>query len=309
MSDDSLSGFVETREHRRFGEFCDACTRNRYIGLCYGPPGVGKTLSARHYSLWYKVQACENLNTRTRSMMRAASRCTTVFYTTPVVNVPSSLQRDIQYRRSFLQKLSLELIRGRETDRMERLWRRADELRDCAKNPGGYRGEEAMQAEAAFEAQREKVIKLSKPDPTTLLIVDEADRLKMASLEQVRDVFDCGGIGLVLVGMPGIEKRLSRYPQLYSRVGFVHEFRPLDETETRRLLQGQQHILGIALPVGALNNEEAIGAILRVTGGNFRLLNRLLTQIVRIVEINGLDRVTAAVVESARESLVIGLAT
>jgi DNA transposition AAA+ family ATPase len=67
-------------------------------------------------------------------------------------------------------------------------------------------------------------------------LVDEADRLKITSLEQLRAIFDEGNLGLVLIGMHGLEKRLARYAQFYSRIGFVHEFRRLRSAEVRQLL-------------------------------------------------------------------------
>ena len=45
-----------------------------------------------------------------------------------------------------------------------------------------------------------------------------------------------------------------------------------------------------------------------MTRGNFRLLSRLVTQMERIPGINGLGELSEAVVEAARESLVIGQA-
>src|SRR5439155_2789655 len=148
--------------------------------------------------------------------------------------------------------------------------------------------------------------RLDTSDDTDLIIIDEAHRLKTASLEQVRDIFDRGGIGVVFIGMAGIEKRLARYPQLYSRVGFVHAFRPLSAAQVRDLLQRKWVPSGMALPEEGIADEEARAAIIRVTGGNFRLLHRLLTQIARLVEINALQTVTSQVVEAARESLVMG---
>ena len=101
--------------------------------------------------------------------------------------------------------------------------------------------------------------------------------------------------------MPGIEKRLARYPQLYSRVGFVHAFRPLSAVEMRELLQHKWLPFGVTLPEDGITDEEVLAAIMRITGGNFRLLHRLITQITRLVEINTLHTVTDQVVDAARE--------
>jgi hypothetical protein len=40
----------------------------------------------------------------------------------------------------------------------------------------------------------------------------------------------------VLIGMPGLERRLVQYAQLHSRIGFVHEFRPPGAPEIHTLL-------------------------------------------------------------------------
>ena len=62
---------------------------------------------------------------------------------------------------------------------------------------------------------------------------------------------------------------------------------------------------GVELPDQQLL-PEVIASLIRMTGGNFRLLARLLTQIERVLRVNDLHLVSNAVVEAARESLVIG---
>lgn len=304
--------FVETAEHRRFVEFCDACRRHRYIGLCHGPPGVGKTLSARRYARWDEVTAFRRDRVADGVALNDALG-DVVFYSVPVVNSAKGVLEEIarlRERRRDLVRADIERqkeIRIAEV-RKEELEIEQEELRRGVRRMLSYRT-----GEASIDGIEEVHLDYGRrcreaADPTTLLLVDEADRLRMAGLEQLRDIADHGGIGLVLIGMPGLERRLSRYAQLYSRVGFVHAYRSLSAVEVGRLLREGWRPSRVELPAEGMVDEEAIAAIVRITGGNFRLLDRLLTQIGRILEINALDSVTREAVEAAREVLVIGAA-
>jgi DNA transposition AAA+ family ATPase len=77
---------IITTEHRRLAEFCDACRRYAYIGVCYGPPGVGKTLSARYYANWHRIEAYSPYRGAADAELDALLGSHTVFYTPKVVS-------------------------------------------------------------------------------------------------------------------------------------------------------------------------------------------------------------------------------
>lgn len=258
--------FLITKEYRRFAEFCDACRRYQYIGLCYGPPGVGKTLSARHYANWDLLTPHIDFFTAQAPAPLELLVARTLLYTPAVTTSPRAI--------------------GREIDRLELGLRWA--LLHISAPPTA----ETPTSEVAT--------------PIELIVVDEADRLNMSGLEQLRDIYDRRHLGLIFIGMPGLEKRLARYPQLYSRVGFVHHYRPLATEELYFILQRKWEQLGLTLSADDFTDVEAIAAVTRITTGNFRLLQRLFTQIERILQINQIRTITKEVVEAAQEGLVIG---
>ncbi len=311
MSKPAEENFIVTREYRLFTEFCDACRRYRYIGLCYGPPGVGKTFSARHYANCDKVEAYQRHGQPSTVNLEEVLGSHTVCYTPKVVNAPKQIEDEIvKWRRNLRsicwddisreEKIRRAAVRKLEEERYEKWFVEEDWLMGKPKHPSET-GPTVKDVTIEYSEKRD-----ATPDPTTLILVDEADRLRMAGLEQMRAIFDAGSIGLVLIGMPGLEKRLARYPQLYSRIGFVHEFHSLPKEEVHLLLEQRWQPPEVSSPLKGITEEEVVVSIVRITGGNFRLLHRLLTQIARIMEINATQTVTRQVVEAARESLVIG---
>ena len=263
--------FIATKEHRRFEEFANAVRKHRYIGLCYGAAGVGKTLSARRYAHWDLAEPFlkewrrdDPANDETCA---ALARSRTVFYTPTV----SGTLRDLR------ETLEVCIIRVQSCID-DHLHRGQTECR-VVKNDG----------------------------LVEMLIFDEAERLSMNALEFIRDIFDRTDVGVILTGMPGMEKRLSRYPQFYSRVGFAHHYRALAGEELSFVLTRHWRSLGIHLDNADFTDATAVASIARLTGGNFRLLHRLFVQIERIMKINDLTVITDDVVEAARSTLVIGV--
>lgn len=270
MIDTTIEGtseFLITKAYQRFEEFCHACSREQYIGICYGTPGVGKTLSARYFAKQDLIESFrqENYTDETRvEMGKQIVSCRTLFYTAEVLNTPKRIEQDLnralREHRSFIAKAGIELL-GKQ---------------------------------------------VSDNNRHELIIIDEADRLKVNSLEQVRDIYDRKKIGVVLIGMPGMEKRLARYPQLYSRVGFAHEFRAFGKKEIYFVLEYFWKKLGLVFDKNNADCIETVAEIINTTNGNFRLMVRLFSQIQRIMQINQLQTINQEVIQAARDCLVIG---
>jgi DNA transposition AAA+ family ATPase len=262
--------FIVTKEHRRFTEFAHAIRTHRTIGVCFGPAGVGKTLSARRHAHWDLAEPLLHTwgprEPSDAQVYAALARSRTVFYTPTVGGTLRELRKDLHLMTSRVESC-IEQHHSRNSD--------------------GQRG-------------------VARDSRIELIIIDEAERLTTSALEHLRDMFDRTPIGLMLIGMPGIEKRLARYPQLYSRVGFAHHYRPLQDDELTFVLTRHWRQLGLSLDSTDFTDTQAMAAISRITRGNFRLLHRLFVQMERILRINELHVITEDVVEAARSTLVIG---
>jgi len=129
MNKSSENSFIVTQEYRRFTEFCDACRRYRYIGLCYGPPGVGKTLSARRYSQWDQVEAYASFQT-SAPVIDEVLGSDTVFYTPNVLNGPGHILRDMDRLRRRLLHIAWGALYCEEESRIIEARHRHDEYWD-----------------------------------------------------------------------------------------------------------------------------------------------------------------------------------
>lgn len=274
--------FANTGEHRRFAEFCEDRRRYRDIGVCVGIPGVGKTVSARRYASWQTLEPFFDHQAYLEKPPPEVASCSAVYYTVQPAHTPKSITVEIE-RKCGLLNWMVNTARSygdsaKDTDNAEK-----DGTDSVGHDRGGL---------------------ISVEDRTELLIVDEAQFLKNNALEQLRYLYDRDGFGLVLIGMPGLDRTLSRYPQFYSRIGFLHRYKPLEETQMRQVLENPS-VFGIGLG-SEVFTEEAVAGMIRYSDGNFRTLEKLAQRVESILDINGCTVADAGVIKLARKQILLG---
>ena len=206
-----LSAFAETVEYRRFVQVCEATRRYRYISVCLGASGVGKTRAARRYAQW---DLFEPLLTAQGTVVPPsfASDCPlprTAFYTPRATATPKSIEQDLALLQWGMQMIA-----------------------DAART----RSEEMQPRSAAL-----------RPGAVDLLVVDEVDRCSHISLEVLRDLFDRYPVGLVLLARTDRARHLLNQHPLASRVGVLHEFCALSSSDARLFIRQQVESLGLSL--------------------------------------------------------------
>lgn len=236
--------FIITSQHRRFAEICNKSLNSKFISLFYGKTGLGKTECALQYANWRIVEPLLDRPAMTRRPPSSIIHCTTAIFTPDVNVTPTRLQSGIRALRN-----------------------RFDELVDQAASWHGF-------DTGPFYPHKH----------LKLLIIDEADRLRPGSLEVIRDLYDRGTISVLLIGSPGIERRIRRSTgaQLHSRFHLAYEMQPLSTNEMRLFIA--QKWLDLQLPLSA--DDRVSSAIMRIANGNFRSLHRIFAEIERLQRLN-----------------------
>jgi DNA transposition AAA+ family ATPase len=260
MNNRTQPAFIMTRQHERFVEFCDSCRLNKYIGVCTGRSGVGKTKSAEIYSGWQDLQPLlMGQNTKYKVIPKLGALHTAIF--TPDV---SCTVKRVQTAIALLRNKFDKLIQESQIYHSPEIW---------------------------YKSQQTRFLQL--------IIIDKAHRLSLRCLEAIADISEKQKIGIVLIGMPGFDRKIRSFEQVHNLVGFYHTFNTPRTEELAAILEARWQNQNIQI------DQAAVEALEKVTSSNIRKLININAEMGRVCELNSISIITPEVVQLASRTLLL----
>lgn len=141
---------------------------------------------------------------------------------------------------------------------------------------------------------KELIVDVLENDPKPLFI-DEADRLSIDRIEDLRDIFEMTGVPIVLIGEEGIWGLLRERRRIMSRVAYEVEFTPISPTESSIFLKQ------------AANLNVSPDLCLKITkqaDGDFRVVRNIALQLEKVAKASEKMDVDAAMLETALANII-----
>ena len=125
---------------------------------------------------------------------------------------------------------------------------------------------------------------------TRPIIIDEADRLKVERIEDLRDIQEITGVPIVLIGEEGLHAKYNGRQRIYSRVAEVVEFEPIESMD----------VLIFATQAADLTlDSSAAEALAAQSGGSFRMVYNLISRLEEFALANSLKEIDCKVLADA----------
>ena len=258
-----ITSFFETSPYKQFIECCDLCRRFRYVGICYGPAGVGKTIAARLYAGWDAVEPLlERRGVRMPVQGAAPLYPQVALYTPAPLTKPKQIESDVAMLLWSLQHLDkIALHQYLEMGAVD---------------------------ETPFSEQVE------------LLIIDNVHQLNPVCMDVVQGIYDRYRIGVVLLGDEVlVERHLKRLEHLRVRVGDVRPFFVLSQEEVSAMIPGLLSRIQLDWVTEGLTLEQVTEDVYSATSGNLSLIRNFLTQVVIHLEKKHSSRITSDILQQA----------
>lgn len=126
-----------------------------------------------------------------------------------------------------------------------------------------------------------------------LIIIDEADRMPINMIEDLRTLNESGGVPLLLVGEPALASMTKRADRIESRIRKPRiEFHPLDYVVLSTLYK---EACGLTLTKGVAEK------LVKAAGADFRVAANDMQNIVRLMNINRVSVLTERLVDDFRK--------
>lgn len=154
----------------------------------------------------------------------------------------------------------------------------------------------------SIDERMENIIEFFNVNEGYLIIMDEADKLinkyTQKKLELLRNITDAADVGLVIAGEPVLETLLKTYDKRFTdRMDFYYKLRGLTQQEVADYLEGYE------IDDAAMG--EMVSRATNAQRGCFRLLDRTLNNVLRVLKQKGDSRITMKIVSEASNMMMM----